>query len=55
MAHGMIESIDISEAESMPGVIGIYTADSLGLEPTKSNFNPGVHGRFCKRQSALGG
>ena len=42
MAHGMIESIDISEAESMPGVIGIYTADSLGLEPTKSNFNPGV-------------
>jgi hypothetical protein len=42
MAHGTIESIDISEAESMPGVIGIYTADSLGLEPTKSNFNPGV-------------
>ncbi|MEC8017662.1 MAG: molybdopterin cofactor-binding domain-containing protein, partial [Actinomycetota bacterium] len=42
MAHGTIESIDISEAESMPGVIGIYTAGSLGLEPTKSNFNPGV-------------
>ena len=32
VAHGQIISIDTSEAESMPGVQAIYTADNLGLE-----------------------
>jgi carbon-monoxide dehydrogenase large subunit len=41
-AHGTINSIDIDEAIGMPGVIGVYTAESLGLEPTPSAFNPVV-------------
>ena len=31
--HALITSIDCSEAEAMPGVVGVFTADSLGLEP----------------------
>mgnify|MGYP001481684970 CR=1 FL=1 len=42
IAHGTITSIDIDEAQGMPGVIGVYTAQSLGLEPAPSPFNPGV-------------
>lgn len=30
--HALISSIDTSEAEAMPGVIGVYTAANLGLE-----------------------
>jgi carbon-monoxide dehydrogenase large subunit len=33
VAHATINSIETSDAESMPGVIGIYTADNLELEP----------------------
>src|SRR2546430_7652785 len=33
MAHARIESVDTSEAVSMPGVVAVYTADDLGLEP----------------------
>src|SRR5437763_1801897 len=33
LAHGRILSIDTSEAEAMPGVVAVFTADSLGLEP----------------------
>jgi carbon-monoxide dehydrogenase large subunit len=33
MAHARIESIDTSEAAAMPGVVGVYTADDLDLEP----------------------
>ncbi len=33
MAHARIESVDTSEAEAMPGVVAVYTADDLGLEP----------------------
>jgi len=33
MAHASIGSIDTSEAESMPGVVKVYTADNLGLDP----------------------
>jgi aerobic carbon-monoxide dehydrogenase large subunit len=40
VAHGTIESIDISGALEMPGVIGVYTAESLGLQPIPAVFNP---------------
>ncbi len=33
VAHATINSIDISDAVTMPGVIGVYTADNLELEP----------------------
>ncbi len=42
MAHGTIQSIDVSEAAGMPGVIAVHTAESLRLEPAPSGFNPGV-------------
>ncbi len=41
VAHGTIESIDIEAALEMPGVLAIHTAESLGLEPVASPFNPG--------------
>ncbi len=41
VAHGTIESIDIEAALEMPGVLAIHTAESLGLEPIASPFNPG--------------
>lgn len=31
IAHARIESIDISEAEAMPGVVGVYTSENLEL------------------------
>ena len=33
MAHGVIESIDTSEAKTMPGVAAVYTAADLRLSP----------------------
>ena len=33
MAHARIESVGTSEAVTMPGVVAVYTADDLGLEP----------------------
>ena len=42
VAHGTILSIDVDDARGMPGVLGVFTAESLGLEPSPSNFNPGV-------------
>ncbi len=33
--HGVIESIDIELAESHPGVIGVFTADTLPLQPIR--------------------
>jgi len=41
-AHGTILSIDIDGAKDMPGVVGVFTAESLGLEPVPSAFNPMV-------------
>ena len=41
-AHGTILSIDIDGAKDMPGVVGVFTAESLGLEPVPSSFNPAV-------------
>ena len=42
VAHGTITSIDTADAAAMPGVIAIYTAEDLGLQPVPSDFNPGV-------------
>ena len=42
VAHGIITDIDISEAEGMPGVVAVHTAETLGLEPAPSNHNPAV-------------
>ena len=42
IAHGTITSIDAEEARGMPGVIGIFSAEDLGLEPVPSPFNPVV-------------
>ncbi|MEO0493817.1 MAG: xanthine dehydrogenase family protein molybdopterin-binding subunit [Actinomycetota bacterium] len=33
MAHGEILSIDTDEARAMPGVVAVYTAEDLGLQP----------------------
>ncbi len=41
-AHGTIASIDADEARTMPGVLGVYTAADLDLEPTPAAFNPMV-------------
>jgi carbon-monoxide dehydrogenase large subunit len=42
VAHGTIVSIDTETAAEMPGVVGVFTAASLGLQPVASNFNPMV-------------
>jgi len=42
VAHAKVLSIDVSETKNMPGVIAVYTAADLGLEPTPNNFNPTV-------------
>ena len=42
VAHGIISDIDISEAEGMPGVVAVHTAETLGLEPAPSNYNRAV-------------
>jgi carbon-monoxide dehydrogenase large subunit len=42
VAHGRITSIDTSDATGMPGVLGVFTASDLGLEPVPSPFNPTV-------------
>src|SRR4051812_42801792 len=33
VAHARIESIDVSEAKAAPGVLGVFTAADLGLDP----------------------
>ncbi len=40
VAHARINSIDTSDAASMPGVIAVFTGADLGLQPVPSNFNP---------------
>ena len=42
VAHGRITGIDASGALAMPGVVGVFTAADLGLEPVGSDFNPMV-------------
>jgi aerobic carbon-monoxide dehydrogenase large subunit len=31
VAHARLTSVDVSEAQGMPGVLGVYTAESIGL------------------------
>jgi carbon-monoxide dehydrogenase large subunit len=33
VAHGTISSIDVSEAEAMPGVVAVWTAEQLAVDP----------------------
>ena len=40
VAHGTILWINIDGAEDMPGVVGVFTADSLALEPVPSSYSP---------------
>jgi len=42
VAHGTVLDIEIDEAKGMPGVLGVFTAESLGLELAPSPFNPAV-------------
>ncbi len=42
VAHGLITGIDTSAALEIPGVVGVFTAADLGLQPTPSDFNPMV-------------
>jgi len=35
MAHAKVTAIDTSDAESMPGVLGVYTKDTLELAPVQ--------------------
>lgn len=41
-AHARIVSIDVSEAQAMPGVIAVHTVASLDLSPVAAPFNPAV-------------
>ena len=42
VAHGVVTSIDTSGATAIDGVLGVFTASDLGLEPDAAAFNPGV-------------
>ncbi len=42
VAHGTILGVETADAEGMPGVVAIHTAESLGLQPVPSPFNPMV-------------
>ena len=42
VAHGLINSVDTTDALAMPGVIAIYTAADLELQQVASPFNPMV-------------
>ncbi|MFZ9930406.1 MAG: xanthine dehydrogenase family protein molybdopterin-binding subunit, partial [Ilumatobacteraceae bacterium] len=38
VAHGRILSIDTADAEGMPGVVAVFTAESLGLQPVPAGY-----------------
>jgi carbon-monoxide dehydrogenase large subunit len=40
MAHARILDVDVSDAKTMPGVVGIFTASELGLVPQPSPYSP---------------
>jgi carbon-monoxide dehydrogenase large subunit len=42
VAHGTITSIDTSAAAAAPGVVAVFTAADLGLQPVPAPFNPTV-------------
>jgi carbon-monoxide dehydrogenase large subunit len=40
MAHARIVDVDVSDAVTQPGVVGIFTASDLGLVPQPSIYSP---------------
>ena len=52
MAHANIVSVHVSGAVDMPGVIGVFTADDLGLRPQHSMAK--VHDDFARPSLATG-
>ena len=46
LAHGVIGSIDVEEARSMPGVVAVWTADDLGVAPHHGFVN--LHDDFAR-------
>jgi carbon-monoxide dehydrogenase large subunit len=42
VAHGVVTAIDTEDAAAMPGVLGVFTAADLSLEPVPSRFNRDV-------------
>ena len=40
MAHARIAGVDTAEALRQPGVVGIFTANELGLTPQPSPYSP---------------
>ena len=42
IAHANILSVDVSDALQSPGVVAIYTAQDLQLEPVAATYNPAV-------------
>ena len=50
VAHGTILSIDVEGVKDMPGVVGVFTAESLGLEPVPSQFNPTVAAHAARQR-----
>jgi aerobic carbon-monoxide dehydrogenase large subunit len=42
VAHANVTSIDVEEARRAPGVIAVFTAADLGLDPVPGPFNPAV-------------
>jgi len=40
VAHGVINSIDTSDALAMPGILAIFTGADLDLQPVPSPYNP---------------
>lgn len=40
MAHARILDVDVSDAKTQPGVVGIFTASDLGLVPQPSPYSP---------------
>ena len=40
MAHARILDVDVSDAMTQPGVVGIFTASDLGLVPQPSPYSP---------------
>src|SRR6185295_9088742 len=52
MAHARITAIDTDAAKSAPGVVAVFTADDLGVEPFQSMAT--VHNDFARPALAIG-
>lgn len=46
VAHGVIRRVDIEAARHAPGVVGVFTADDLPLQPLPSLIPPGAISGF---------